>query len=115
MRRRLTSPTPLERWGRYLAGGVILINLAIIVLVVSVLAGDDSVMQLVYPAGFAIAGILALVSGVGVLALVIYAIGVWRQRSWGSAARLHFTLLAAAALYFLWYLNQVNILRVPLA
>ena len=115
IRRGRNSYTSLERWGRFLAGGVILLNLTIIGLVASVLAGDDSVMQLGYPIGFTVAGILALVSGAGAIALLVYVVAIWRQRAWGSAGRLHYTLIAVAALYFLWYLSEVNVLRVPLA
>jgi len=110
VRRKSTSLTQLERWGRYLAGGLILLNLMIVGLLVSVLAGDDSLMQLGYPAGFTIAGILALVSGAGTIALLACALGAWRQRAWGIAARLHYTLVAVAALYFIWYLNAINVL-----
>jgi hypothetical protein len=113
--RRRNSYTSLERWSRSLAGGVILLNLTIIGLVVFVLAGDDSVMQLGYPIGFTVAGILALVSSAGAIALLACVVGLWRQRVWGSAGRLHYTLVAVAALYFLWYLYEVNVLRVPLA
>ena len=110
VRRKSTSLTLLEHWGRYLAGGLILLNLMIVGLLVSVLAGDDSLMQLGYPAGFTIAGILALVSGAGTIALLACALGAWRQRAWGIAARLHYTLVAVAALYFIWYLNVINVL-----
>jgi CubicO group peptidase (beta-lactamase class C family) len=109
------SLMPLERWGRFLAGVVILLNLVIIGLVVFVLAGDDSVMQFGYPAGFTVAGILALVSSAGVIGLLACTIGVWRKRAWGIIARLHYSLVAVAALYFIWYLNMVNVLRWPLA
>jgi hypothetical protein len=115
MRRRRNSYASLERWSRYLAGGVILLNLTIIGFVVSVLAGDDSVMQLGYPIGFTVAGILALVSSTGAIALLACVVGIWRQRVGGSAGRLHYTLVAVAALYFLWYLYEVNVLHVPLA
>jgi hypothetical protein len=115
VRRKPDSFTPLERWGRHLASGLILINLVIIGFVASVLAGDDSVMQFGYPAGFTNAGILALVSGLGAICLLACVIGVWRQRAWGIIARLHYTLVAVAALYFIWYLNAVNVLRWPLA
>ena len=110
VRRKSTSLTLLERWGRYLAGGLILLNLMIVGLLVSVLAGDDSLMQLGYPAGFTVAGILALVSGAGTIALLACALRAWRQRAWGIAARLHYTLVAVAALYFIWYLNAINVL-----
>jgi CubicO group peptidase (beta-lactamase class C family) len=115
IRRGRNSYTSLESWSRFLAGGVILLNLTIIGLVVSVLAGDDSVMQLGYPIGFTVAGILALVSSAGAIVLLACAIGVWRKQAWGIIARLHYTLIAVAALYFLWYLYEVNVLHVPLA
>jgi CubicO group peptidase (beta-lactamase class C family) len=116
IRRRRNSYTSLERWGRYLAGGVILLNLTIIGLVASVLAGDESMMQLGYhPIGFTIAGMLSLVSGAGVIALLAFVVGVWRQKAWGGIGRLHYTLVVIAALYFIWYLNEVNVLQVPLA
>jgi hypothetical protein len=110
VRRKAISFTRLERWGRYLAGGLILLNLIIVAFIVSVLAGDDSAMQLGYPAGFSIASILALVSVLGTVVLLACVIGAWRQRAWGIAGRLHYTLVAAAAFFFLWYLNQVNLL-----
>jgi hypothetical protein len=110
MRSKPTLFSPLERWGRYLAGALILLNLVIVGFVVSVLVGDDSVMQFGYPTGFTIAGILALVSGAGAIALLVCTAGAWRQRSWGIAGRLHYTLVAAAALYFVWYLDEVNLI-----
>jgi hypothetical protein len=115
VRRKPASRIPLERWGRFVAGGVILLNLVIIGLVIYVLAGDESALQFGYPVGFTFAGILALVSSAGVIGLLACAIGVWRQRAWRVVARLHYTLVAVAALYFIWYLNTVNVLRWPLA
>ena len=82
----------------------------IIGFIVSVLIGDDSAMQLGYPVGFTIAGILALVSGTGTIALLVCTLRAWQQRAWGIAARLHYTVVAVAALYFIWYLNEVNVL-----
>lgn len=115
VRRKPVSRVPLERWGRFVAGGVILLNLVIIGLVIYVLAGDESALQFGYPVGFTVAGILALVGSAGVIGLLACAIGVWRQRAWRVVARLHYTLVAVAALYFIWYLNMVNVLRWPLA
>ena len=115
VRRKPVSRIPLERWGRFVAGGVILLNLVIIGLVIYVLAGDESALQFGYPVGFTVAGILALVSSAGVIGLLVCAIAVWRQRAWRVVARLHYTLVAVAALYFIWYLNMVNVLRWPLA
>jgi hypothetical protein len=115
VRRKPVSRNPLERWGRFVAGGVILLNLVIIGLVVYVLAGDESALQLGYPVEFTVAGILALVSSAGVIGLLACVIRVWRQRAWKVVARLHYTLVVVAALYFIWYLNTVNVLRWPLA
>ena len=70
-------------------------------------------MQLGYPVGFTVAGILALVSALGAIALLGRVVGIWRQRAWGIAARLHYTLVAVSALYFIWYLTEVNVLRWP--
>ena len=49
------------------------------------------------------------------LALVLFVLGagalvLLAWPSWGIVARLHYTLVAVAALYFFWYLNAVNIL-----
>jgi CubicO group peptidase (beta-lactamase class C family) len=115
VRRKPVSRIPLERWVRFVAGGVILLNLVIIGLVIYVLAGDEAALQLSYPVEFTVAGILALVSSAGVIGLLACAIGVWRKQAWGIIARLHYTLVAVAALYFIWYLNTVNVLRWPLA
>jgi len=57
-----------------------------------------------------VAGTLALVSGALAIALLACNAGAWRQRAWGMVGRLHYTLVAAAALYFIWYLNEVNLL-----
>jgi hypothetical protein len=115
VRRKPISFTRLERWGRYLAGGLILVNLVIVGFIVSVLVGDDSAMQLGYPTGFTVAGILALVSGAGVVAILVCVARAWRQRAWGTVGRVHYTLVTIAAMYFLWYLIEVNVFRWPLA
>jgi hypothetical protein len=112
VRRNATSVTPLERWGRYLAGGLILINLMVVGLIISVLLGDESAMYFGYPAGLTIAGILALLSGVGALVVLVFAGAAWWRRAWGLVGRLHYTLVAVAALYFVWYLSEVNLLMV---
>ena len=113
VRRKPISRTPLERWGRYLAGGLILVNLVIVGFIVSVLVGDDSAMLSGYPTGFTVAGILALVSGAGAVAILVCVVRAWRQRAWGTVGRLHYTLVTIAAMYFLWYLIEVNVFPWP--
>ena len=36
--------------------------------------------------------------------------GAWWQRAWGIVGRLRYSLIAVAALYFIWHLGQVNLL-----
>jgi hypothetical protein len=79
-------------------------------LVTSVLVGDETALQLGYPAGLTLAGILGLVSGAGALVVLVSMGGAWRQGAWGILGRLHYSLIAVAALYFVWYLSQVNLL-----
>jgi hypothetical protein len=67
-------------------------------------------MQFGYPAGFTVASILALVSGTGTIALLACTVRAWQQRTWRIVSRVHYTVVAVAALYFIWYLNEVNIL-----
>jgi CubicO group peptidase (beta-lactamase class C family) len=115
VKRGSVSATALERWARYLAVGLVLLNLVIVGFIVSVLVGDDSVMLLGDPMGFRLAGILALVSGIGTIAFLACVVEAWRQRTFRVGNRLHYTVIAIAALYFIWYLGDVNVLRVTLA
>lgn len=53
---------------------------------------------------------IGLVSGPGAVAVLACSAEAWGQRAWGLAAWLHYTLVAVAALYVVWYLNEVNLL-----
>jgi hypothetical protein len=99
----------LEPWRRYLAGGLSLVNLIAAGFVLSVLLGDEAAIQFGYPTGLIIAGTLAVVSSGGALGLLVYTAGAWWQRVLSIGDRLHYTLVAVAALYFVWYLNEVNL------
>jgi hypothetical protein len=79
-------------------------------LVISVLVGDETALQFGYPAGLTLAGILALASGARALGVLACTGGAWWGRAWRLVGRLHYTLLAVAAFYFVWYLSQVNLL-----
>jgi len=60
--------------------------------------------------------IVKIVLGVGVLSAVltvgalIYSVLAWNRGYWGIAARVHYTLVTAAALAFVWFLNYWNLL-----
>jgi len=42
--------------------------------------------------------------------LVAFAVMAWKHKYWGLAARVHYSLVALAALAFLWFLNHWNLL-----
>ena len=43
-------------------------------------------------------------------AALIYIVLAWKNRYWGIAFRAYYTLITAAALAFVWFLNQWNLL-----
>jgi hypothetical protein len=57
-----------------------------------------------------------VVLGLGVLSAVltasalVYAVLAWKNGYWGSAARVYYTLVTVAAVVFVWFLNQWNLL-----
>jgi len=65
---------------------------------------------------FGVSMIYKIVLGLGVLAAVltvgalIYSVLAWKRSYWGIAARVHYTLVAVAALAFVWFLNYWNLL-----
>jgi hypothetical protein len=65
---------------------------------------------------FGVSMIYRIVLGLGVLAAVltvgalIYSVLAWKRSYWGIAARVHYTLVAVAALAFVWFLNYWNLL-----
>jgi hypothetical protein len=65
---------------------------------------------------FGVPMIYRIVLGLGVLAAVltvgalIYSVLAWKNGYWGFAARVHYTLVAVAALAFVWFLNYWNLL-----
>ena len=57
-----------------------------------------------------------VVLGLGVLSAVltfgalVYAVLAWKDRYWGTAFRIYYTLMTVAAVAFVWFLNQWNLL-----
>jgi hypothetical protein len=52
-------------------------------------------------------GVLSALLTVGALAYVVLA---WKNRYWGIAFRLYYTLVTVAAVAFVWFLNYWNLL-----
>ena len=48
---------------------------------------------------------LAAVLTVGAL---VYTVLAWKDRLWGLAGRVHYTLVTVAAVAFVWFLNYWN-------
>jgi len=111
--RRSAKLSSLERRARFLAACVILLILIIVGLIISVLAGDESMIQFGYPSALTIAGVLGFIVGVGIIACLFCAIILWKQPARDLMSGLHYTLVVTAALYFVWYLNEVNLLVIP--
>jgi hypothetical protein len=84
-----------------------------------------SVLNLLFVAGtvvwgpwvmFGIPLIYKIVLGLGVLSAVltvgalVYTVLAWKNSYWGIAARVYYTLVAIAAVAFVWFLNYWNLL-----
>jgi CubicO group peptidase (beta-lactamase class C family) len=84
-----------------------------------------SVLNLLFVAGtvvwgpwvmFGIPLIYKIVMGLGVLAslltvgALVYTVLAWKNSYWGIAARVYYTLVTVAAVAFVWFLNQWNLL-----
>jgi CubicO group peptidase (beta-lactamase class C family) len=65
---------------------------------------------------FGVSMIYKIVLGLGVLSAVLtvgallYSVLAWKNRYWGIAARVHYTLVTVAAVAFVWFLNYWNLL-----
>jgi hypothetical protein len=74
----------------------------------ALLAEETSVLLLALPTGWLLAGVLILVSAAGALAVLLCALRLWQQRAGSIGGRLHYTVVAVAALYFVWFFLQAN-------
>ncbi len=60
--------------------------------------------------------IYKIVLGLGILSAVltasalVYTVLAWKNSYWGIAARVYFTLVTVAAVAFVWFLNNWNLL-----
>ncbi len=52
-------------------------------------------------------GVLSALMTIGVL---VYALLAWKNSYWSVAFRLYYTLVTVAAVAFIWFLNQWNLL-----
>jgi len=68
--------------------------------------------QIVFGIPFAYKVVLGLgvLSAVLTVAAVVYAVLAWKDHYWSAAFRIYYTLLTVAAVAFVWFLNQWNLL-----
>ncbi len=103
-------PQPLAmaaRWMAFLAAVLDLVGLGFFVVVF--LGSGDAIFYAQMPI---INVMLAawLVGAILAVPLLVFAVLSWKKRYWGVAARVHYTLMAAAALTFAWFLTYWNLL-----
>jgi hypothetical protein len=108
-RRRGADRTPASRRGRIasqLIVGISVLNLLFIA--GNVVWGE----QIVFGIPFAYKVVLGLgvLSALLTVGALVYAVLAWKDRYWGVGFRVYYTLLTLAAVAFIWFLNQWNLL-----
>jgi CubicO group peptidase (beta-lactamase class C family) len=107
LRRRLVADQmPSSRRASLLIAWISVLNLLFIV--GNVIWGE----QIVFGVSFAYKVMLGLgvLSAVLTVAALVYAVLAWKDRYWGVAFRTYYTLVTVAAVAFVWFLNQWNLL-----
>jgi CubicO group peptidase (beta-lactamase class C family) len=111
-RRRGGDREPAPRGARvaqWIAVGISVLNL--LFLVGTVLWGDAAAIPF-----FGVPLLYQLVLGLGVLAAVltigalVYTVLAWKDSYWGIVGRVYYTLVTLAAVGFVWFLNNWNLL-----
>jgi CubicO group peptidase (beta-lactamase class C family) len=104
------EPAPRgARVARWIAVGISVLNL--LFLVGTVLWGDAAAVPF-----FGVPLLYQLVLGLGVLAAVltigalVYTVLAWKDSYWGIVGRVYYTLVTLAAVGFVWFLNNWNLL-----
>jgi len=111
--RRLSgNPKPAPRGARaafWTILGLSLLNLLFVI--GTILWGEQNLVPL-----FGVSTIYKFVLGLGVLSVVltvgalVYTVLAWKNGYWGILGRLYYTLVAVAAVAFVWLLNYWNLL-----
>ena len=111
--RRSRDRKPVARGARAASRIILTISVLNLLFLVGIALGMPAVDQneLLAPPW-----IMKIALGLGVLAAVltagalVYTVLAWKNRYWGIAARLYYTLVTVAALAFVWFLNYWNLL-----
>ncbi len=104
-RRLVADPKPW-RVASALIVGISVLNLLFIV--GNVMWGEQIVFGI--PFAYKVTLGLGVLSAVLTVAALVYTALAWKDRYWSAAFRIYFTLVTVAALAFIWFLNQWNLL-----
>lgn len=109
--RRTHPPQTGSRLARWLAGIVCLVNLIILgTLLVLILTEQVTDIQYGVPPWLVAIFILALVSALLTIGVLLCTLLAWGKHWWGTTSRIHYTLVALAALAFVIELAYWNLL-----
>lgn len=94
---------------RWLAAVMSLLFVIFLVGLLTIL-GDAWKLGFGVPASLKILLVIAIMASVLAVGVLVFAILAWIKKYWFSCARLHYTLVLAAALAFIWFLHYWNLL-----
>ena len=99
----------LSRQARWVAGGMSALYVLFLIGMVIVLSDTTSLMYGVPPLlrFVLVLPLLAVVLTIGAMGFTVLA---WKNRYWGVAGRVHYTLVTLVSLAFIWFLNYWNLL-----
>jgi hypothetical protein len=107
LRRRLVADQkPSSRRASLLITWISILNLLFIV--GNVIWGQQIVFGIPY--AYKVTLGLGVLSALLTVAALVYAVLAWKDRYWGVAFRAYYTLVTVAAVAFIWFLNQWNLL-----
>ena len=110
LRRRGKRSNATERWARPLAFVAMLLLVAAIGGLLMTLLGDIRVLNPSLPQELLLALRLGIAGAIATVGVVICAALAWRTNAWGIVGRLHYTVIALAAVGVVAYLNGINML-----
>jgi CubicO group peptidase (beta-lactamase class C family) len=110
LRKRPAEPSRLPLQARYVAGLVSALNLIFVVGLVVRLAQVLSGVFYGTPAYFVALLVIPLLTAILTAGLVVFTVLAWRDDYWSVLGRLHYSLVALAALGFTWFANYWNLL-----
>jgi CubicO group peptidase (beta-lactamase class C family) len=110
LRKRPAQPSRPALWARCLAGLVSALNLVFVVGLVVRLGQVFSGVFYGTPAYFVALLVIPLLTAILTVGLVVFTVLAWRDDYWSALGRLHYSLIAVAALVFIWFVNYWNLL-----